>query len=181
MKRIACLGATKGMGRALSRLLAQRGDAVFCSAVMGRISRQAPRISRFAVVAAPRLATRSATRRAGDVCRGAGRGGAGSGWSRRSCGHGRCIRPSRKLLEGDPALAARLLQLNFAHTVLFCEEARRRLLAPDRPQAQRGGTLCVFSSVAGEMAGNRWCSTAPAKPACRDISRDWITSSAGRA
>ncbi len=47
-------------------------------------------------------------------------------------------------LEEDPQLAARLLAADFANTVLFCEEARRRLLAAG------GGTLCVFSSVAGE-------------------------------
>lgn len=47
-------------------------------------------------------------------------------------------------LEADPDLARRLLVVNFAHTVSFCEEARRRLLAAG------GGTLCVFSSVAGE-------------------------------
>ena len=39
---------------------------------------------------------------------------------------------------------AALLTVNFANTVVFCEEARRRLLA------RGGGTLCVFSSVAGE-------------------------------
>jgi NAD(P)-dependent dehydrogenase (short-subunit alcohol dehydrogenase family) len=47
-------------------------------------------------------------------------------------------------LEADPDLARRLLVVNFSHTVAFCEEARRRLLA------RGGGRLCVFSSVAGE-------------------------------
>ena len=47
-------------------------------------------------------------------------------------------------LENDPQLAARLLAADFTNTVLFCEEARKRLLAAG------GGTLCVFSSVAGE-------------------------------
>lgn len=47
-------------------------------------------------------------------------------------------------LERDPELLRRLLVVDFAHTVLFCEEARKRLLAAG------GGTLCVFSSVAGE-------------------------------
>jgi len=47
-------------------------------------------------------------------------------------------------LENDPASTARLLSADFTNTVLFCEEARRRLLASG------GGTLCAFSSVAGE-------------------------------
>jgi short-subunit dehydrogenase len=51
---------------------------------------------------------------------------------------------TQERLEQDAELARRLLVVNFSHTVAFCEEARRRLLAAG------GGTLCVFSSVAGE-------------------------------
>ncbi len=47
-------------------------------------------------------------------------------------------------LEADPEKALRLLSVNFAQTVAFCEAARKRLLSAG------GGTLCVFSSVAGE-------------------------------
>jgi NAD(P)-dependent dehydrogenase (short-subunit alcohol dehydrogenase family) len=47
-------------------------------------------------------------------------------------------------LERDAELLRRLLVVDFAHTVLFCEEARKRLMASG------GGTLCVFSSVAGD-------------------------------
>src|SRR5215217_8027254 len=47
-------------------------------------------------------------------------------------------------LERDPELTRRLLVVDFAHTILFCEEARKRLLQAG------GGTLCVFSSVAGD-------------------------------
>src|SRR5207253_2265637 len=47
-------------------------------------------------------------------------------------------------LENDPALLARLLTADFTNTILFCEAVRKRLLA------RGGGTLCVFSSVAGE-------------------------------
>ena len=51
---------------------------------------------------------------------------------------------TQEALETDGELARRLLVVDFAHTVAFCEEARRRLLAAG------GGRLCVFSSVAGE-------------------------------
>lgn len=47
-------------------------------------------------------------------------------------------------LEGDLDRAREVMDLDFTKTVLFCEEARRRLLAAG------GGTLCVFSSVAGD-------------------------------
>lgn len=51
---------------------------------------------------------------------------------------------SQEKLENDPQLAAQVLAADFTNTVLFCEEARKRLLAAG------GGTLCAFSSVAGE-------------------------------
>ncbi len=50
---------------------------------------------------------------------------------------------SQEALENDSHLAARLLTADFTNTVLFCEEVRKRLL-------EKGGTLCVFSSVAGD-------------------------------
>jgi NAD(P)-dependent dehydrogenase (short-subunit alcohol dehydrogenase family) len=53
---------------------------------------------------------------------------------------------SQETLEADPERCERLLAADFTGTVLFCEEARRRLLA------RGGGTLCVFSSVAGDRA-----------------------------
>jgi NAD(P)-dependent dehydrogenase (short-subunit alcohol dehydrogenase family) len=51
---------------------------------------------------------------------------------------------TQQQLEEDGELARRLLTANFANTVVFCEAVRRRLLE------RAGGTLCVFSSVAGE-------------------------------
>lgn len=51
---------------------------------------------------------------------------------------------TQEALEADPEAALRLLRVDFAHTVAFCEAARRRLLEDG------GGTLCVFSSVAGD-------------------------------
>lgn len=47
-------------------------------------------------------------------------------------------------LESDPQLAERLVRVDFANTLVFCEAAKKALLE------QGGGTLCVFSSVAGE-------------------------------
>ena len=47
-------------------------------------------------------------------------------------------------LEADVELTRRLVTVNYAHTVAFCEHARKRLLA------RGGGSLVVFSSVAGD-------------------------------
>ena len=47
-------------------------------------------------------------------------------------------------LEDDLELTRQVLTVDFAHTVVFCEHVRRKLLA------RGGGTLCVFSSVAGD-------------------------------
>jgi NAD(P)-dependent dehydrogenase (short-subunit alcohol dehydrogenase family) len=50
---------------------------------------------------------------------------------------------TQEQLEADPRLLASVLNANFTGTILFCEEARKRLVQPR-------GTLCVFSSVAGD-------------------------------
>lgn len=46
-------------------------------------------------------------------------------------------------LEADLERTRTLLTLNFAHTIVFCEHTRGYLM-------ERGGTLCVVSSVAGD-------------------------------
>ncbi|MCB9707207.1 MAG: SDR family NAD(P)-dependent oxidoreductase [Myxococcales bacterium] len=51
---------------------------------------------------------------------------------------------TQEQLESSPELCRRLLSTNFTHTILFCEAARKHLLV------QGGGTLCVFTSVAGD-------------------------------
>lgn len=141
-QRVVVLGATSGMGRALARAMAARGDRVFILGIdRGELERSANDL---------------------DV-RGASK-----------TGHFECdlLRPdtfapaldaaeealggldvvvvtaglfaTQEALEADPALAQRVLTADFTNTVLFCEEAKKRLLA------RGGGTLCVFSSVAGE-------------------------------
>jgi len=47
-------------------------------------------------------------------------------------------------LEADIERTRELLVVDFANTIVFCEHVRGRLLA------RGGGTLCVFSSVAGD-------------------------------
>src|SRR5262249_5835665 len=49
-------------------------------------------------------------------------------------------------LEADAALRGATLSADFTNTIQLCEAARVRLLA------RGGGTLCVFSSVAGDRA-----------------------------
>ncbi len=51
---------------------------------------------------------------------------------------------SQEALENDIELTRRLVTVNFGNTVVFCEHARKRLLA------RGGGRLTVFSSVAGD-------------------------------
>jgi short-subunit dehydrogenase len=53
---------------------------------------------------------------------------------------------TQEQLESDPVFAQKMLTIDFANTVVFCEEARKRLIL------RGGGTLCVFSSVAGDRA-----------------------------
>ncbi len=47
-------------------------------------------------------------------------------------------------LEADLDRTARLLRIDFTHTIVLCEHVRRRF------EAQGGGTIAVFSSVAGD-------------------------------
>ncbi len=141
--RVAFLGATKGMGRALARLMAGRGDALV---LLGRDTGELEKSAR-------------------DLQTRAGKGSVGT--ARCDLAEPETFAPAldaaaealggldtvvvtagifagQEELEADTGAARQLLVINFAHTVAFCEEARKRLLAGGK------GTLCVFSSVAGE-------------------------------
>jgi len=149
--KIAILGATKGMGRALARRMVERGDDLV---LLGRDREGLERSARDLEV----------------------RGGLETG----AVGVAPCdlgerasfapaLEEAESLLEGldvvvvtaadfavqesleaDSARTERLLDTNVTGTILFSEEARRRLLE----QRGRGGrgVLCVFSSVAGDRA-----------------------------
>lgn len=141
--KVVFLGATKGMGRALARRMAPQHDLF----LLGRDAREL-------------------ARSAADLEVRAGEG--------RPIGHAHCdleepagfgpaldeadetlggfdtvvvtagLFGSQERLESDAEFTRRVLTVNYVGTIGFCEEVRRRLLA------RGGGTLCVFSSVAGE-------------------------------
>ena len=141
---VVVLGATKGMGRALARRMAARGDRLF---LLGRDPAELETSARDLEI----------------------RGSNGSAVGFAPCDLERpdTFQPAldaaekhlgrldavvvtaglfgtQAQLEADRELTRRVLVVDYAHTVLFCEDARSRLLASG------GGTLCVFSSVAGE-------------------------------
>ena len=140
---VVVFGGTKGIGRAVARLYAERGDRVF---LLGRatddLDRSAadlnvragrPVVAGVAVcdlaepvTFAPALAAASAALGGIDtvVVTAADFG-------------------TQAELEADIERTRRLLTVNFAHTIVFCELARPYLL-------ERRGTLAVVSSVAGD-------------------------------
>ncbi len=137
------LGATKGMGRALARLMAERGDALF---LLGRDPVDLAKSARDLEVRGARGAIGVA---ACDLERADSFAPALDAADKTLGGFDTVIVTAglfgtQDRLEEDPTLLARLLDANFRGTILFCEAARKRLLL------RRGGTLCVFSSVAGD-------------------------------
>jgi short-subunit dehydrogenase len=138
------LGATGGIGRALARVLADRGDRLF---LLGRSREELEK------------STSDLRERSGPeavvgtgICDLLEPGGftAALATAREALGKIETVIVTAALfspqeeLEDDHLLARRLLDVNFARTVEFCEVAKRLLLDSG------GGTLCVFSSVAGE-------------------------------
>lgn len=141
--RAAFLGATKGMGRALARRMAERGDTI---CLLGRSAADLERSAadlrvRGAVnpVAHARCDLEDPTTFESSIAAAAEAMG---GLDAVVVTAG--IFAKQEDLESNPGLAGRLLRVNFTNTVLFCEAAKNALLQ------RGGGTLCVFSSVAGE-------------------------------
>lgn len=137
------LGATKGMGRALARQMAARGDTLF---LLGRSEEDLAR-------SASDLEIRGARGKVGtarcDLLDPASFAPALDRAEAELRGFDAVVVTAgvfaeQEALENDAELLSSLLQANVVGTVGFCEDARKRLLASG------GGTLCVFSSVAGD-------------------------------
>lgn len=148
---IVFLGANKGIGRALSRLMAQRGDRIF---LLGRhamdlnatqVDLQARGAAAFSVPNATGYAVcdlqdnstfapalDAAFAQLGTVDTVVVTAG---------------IFATQTELEQNSVLCERVLNVDFTQTIVFCEMARKKLLAQTTPRRK---TLCVFSSVAGE-------------------------------
>ncbi len=141
--KVAFLGATRGMGRALARRMAGRGDALF---LLGRDAEDLEK-------SAADLEVRGGGGEVGtapcDLAAPESFAPALDAAEQALDGLDAVVVTAgvfspQEELEADAAKALALLEIDFSRTVVFCEEARKRLLA------RGGGTLCVFSSVAGE-------------------------------
>ena len=142
--KVIVLGATRGIGRAVARQLAESGEQLF---LLGRSKEELER-------SAADLEARNP-----DHTR--------VGWAECDLedpsGFAEALRQGSDALSGvdtvvvtaarfgtqqhleeDVEEARRLLTVNFANTVVFCEHARKMLISAG------GGTLCVLSSVAGD-------------------------------
>jgi decaprenylphospho-beta-D-erythro-pentofuranosid-2-ulose 2-reductase len=140
---VVVLGGTKGIGRAVARELAVRGDRVF---LLGRAPEEQDRsVADLNVRAGQRVAVGAA------LCDLARPETFAPALAEAAVVLGTIDAvvvtaadfATQDVLESDLERCRVLLTLNFAHTIVFCEQARAHLMA-------RGGTLCVVSSVAGD-------------------------------
>ncbi len=142
--KVLILGATAGMGRALARQLAERGDTLF---LLGRSEEELSRSAADLSVRHPRGERVGCARcdleepetfAAAIELADAALGGFDTAIITAA------LFGTQEELEQDHERARRLLTVNFANTVTLCEHIREKLLA------RGGGNLVVFSSVAGE-------------------------------
>ena len=143
--RAALVGATRGMGRALARAMAERGDALW---LLGRHPEDLD-------AAARDLTARGGGRPVGhdllDLARPEGFAAAldvadrGLGGMEALVVTGGMFARQEELA-GDPARLEALLHVNFTGTAVLCQMAAERLAG------RGGGTVCAFSSVAGDRS-----------------------------
>jgi len=142
--KVVILGGTGGMGRALARGMVARGDSVF---LLGNAPDE---LARSAADLTERQRERTRVGHAHcDLERPEGFAAALDAADEALGGFDTVVVTAamfatQEALEADVELARRLVTVNYANTVAFCERARIRLLA------RGGGRLVAFSSVAGD-------------------------------
>jgi len=143
--KVAFVGATRGMGRGLSRLMAERGDALCL------LGRSAPDLAASArdleACGAPAPVATAAL----DLARPEGFAAALDAADRALGGVTTLVVTAgffgaQDDLARDPARLAALFQVNFTGTAVLCQ------LMAERLAARGGGVICAFSSVAGDRA-----------------------------
>lgn len=138
------LGGTSGMGRSISQQLVERGDSVFILGIgESDLARSAADLKSrhpkhldagYAICDLERPEGFDAALDAADAALGGFDTVIVTG----------ALYATQDALEADIELTRRLVTVNYANTLVFCELARKRLLA------RGGGRLTVFSSVAGD-------------------------------
>jgi short-subunit dehydrogenase len=145
VRKVAVVGGTKGIGRAVARRLVARGDRV---ALLGRdandLAASAGDLAARGAGAAPATVVM-------DLAEPATAAAALDAAAQAMDGLDTVLVTAgafgtQEALEADAEARQRVLATNFTHTIQFCEAARVRLLASG------GGTLCVLGSVAGDRA-----------------------------
>jgi decaprenylphospho-beta-D-erythro-pentofuranosid-2-ulose 2-reductase len=143
--KVAFVGATRGMGRALARRLAERGDAIF---LLGRDPAEMTRSARDLEARGARGPVGQGALDLGDPAGFSEALDAADqalgGWEALVVTGGAFARQEE--LAQDLARLAELLEVNFTGTALLCQQAAARLAA------RGGGLICAFSSVAGDRA-----------------------------
>jgi short-subunit dehydrogenase len=143
------LGGTAGMGREVARVLAERGERVF---LLGRDEGALARSAADLDARRPGAAPTDEPAIGYALCDLEHPEGFAAALDAADAALGgfdtvvvtAALFATQEALEADLELTRRLLTVNYANTVVFCEHARRRLLA------RGGGRLTVFSSVAGD-------------------------------
>jgi decaprenylphospho-beta-D-erythro-pentofuranosid-2-ulose 2-reductase len=141
--KVVSLGATSGMGRALARLLAERGESLFLLGLPpDDLERSAKDLELRGAEGSVGTAPCNLLEPGGFEAALAAADAALGGFDTVIVSAG--LFASQEALEDNTELCGKLLAANYTNTVMLCEAARKRMLA------RGGGTLCVFSSVAGE-------------------------------
>jgi short-subunit dehydrogenase len=141
--KAALVGATRGMGRALARLLAESGAQIF---LLGRdpaeLGASARDLEARGAIAPVKTAVLDLANPADfAVALDAADGALGRFDTLVVTGG---LFGRQEELAADPPRLERMLHVNFTGTVLLCQ------MVAERMAARGGGTICAFSSVAGD-------------------------------